>query len=199
MRKLKFDFEGNVVEAGMVKIDRWKLYGSVDVQALGPNGDECRMADLADDGKTLIGKGGAGMGVLSLDGDWISRKDLTPVTPEGVKITPVVSSFSAPVTLEKSTVEECLSHQVRSAYQLRMDHCLLLEALQNGEVFKFNYSYRGGISYDTAFLLANPAGTPFMLVGEPSELEMIGMSEEAVIDEKEDEDEDEDDLDFSMM
>lgn len=204
MRNIKFDFQGEVASAEMVKLDRSKLYGSVDVEAVDPDGNECRTVSLASDGRTLIGKGGAGLGVLSVDGQWVSRKDLAPVTSDGVKITPVESSFAAPVTLNATNLtdaEELLNHRIRSTYQLVNLSPHLLGELQDGDaIFKFDYSYRGGIQYDVAFILANSAGDVFMLVGSPCELEMIGLAEEVVVDEEEiEEEEEDDDLDFGMM
>ena len=38
------------------------------------------MATLADDGRTLIERGGTGIGYLSVDGDWCDKTDLMPVS-----------------------------------------------------------------------------------------------------------------------
>ena len=101
----------------------------------------------------------------------MERGKLTPVDLQGEKIEPVPSSFSAPIELDtKATIEEYLSHLVRTAYQLDLGEAgsALLEELKKGTIYSFKYSYRGGLEYDTAFLLANPDGIPFLLVGTPA-------------------------------
>jgi len=51
------------------------------------------MVTLASDGHSLIGKGGTGLGQIDADGNWIEKKQMTPVDVEGQEITPVKSSL----------------------------------------------------------------------------------------------------------
>lgn len=203
-RALKFNYGGTELTAEMQKVDRSKLYGTVDVETLDEQGRRCTLATLASDGRTLIGKGGTALGILSVDGTWLERGSLTPVDLQGEKIEPVPSSFSATIDLtETATIEEYLSHLIRSAYQLDLGDVGdgLLEEMKKGTIFTFKYSFRGGLEYDQAFLLCNPDGVPFMLVGTPAELKFVGLAQEgALVEEEEESDEGEDDeLDFSMM
>jgi len=203
-RALKFNYRDTELAAEMQKVDRSKLYGKVDVETLDDQGRPCTLATLASDGRTLIGKGGSALGVVSFDGKWLERGKLTPVDLQGEKIEPVPSSFSAPIALEETaTIEEYLSHLVRSAYQLDLGEAgaPLLEALKEGTIFTFKYSYRGGLEYDQAFLLCNPDGVPFMLVGTPADIKFVGLAEETGLSDEDEEEAggDDDDLDFSMM
>ena len=69
------------------------------------------------------------------------------------------------------------------------------------KIFTFPYSYRGGLSADVGFLLANPEGEPFMLLGTPSKLHFVGIAEAAALTEEEPdaEEEGEENVDFGMM
>ena len=57
----------------MTKVDRAKLYGYKELLVLDENGETCEMATLAEDGHTVVGKGGTGMGYLSADGQWCDK------------------------------------------------------------------------------------------------------------------------------
>jgi hypothetical protein len=203
-RSLSFHYEGADLTAEMQKVDRSKLYGTVDVETLDDQGRPCSLATLASDGRTLIGRGGTSLGVVSIDGRWLERSELSPVDAQGERIEPVPSSFSAPIDLSQtSTIEHYLSHLVRSAYQIDLGEAGagLLEALKGGTIFTFPYSFRGGLEYDTAFLLCNPEGVPFLLVGTPAEFQFVGLAQETGLADGEQEEEatGDDDLDFSMM
>src|SRR5215471_11285880 len=96
-RALAFTHRGAEIAFQIEKLDRAKLYGSVDVEAFDTKGQRCDLATLASDGKTLLGKGGTAAGFLSEDGRWLERSALKPVDAFGDAIQPVPSSFSAPV------------------------------------------------------------------------------------------------------
>ncbi len=55
---------------------------------LDEHGDKCEMATLAEDGHTIIGRGGTGIGYLSADGLWCDKSELQPVDLSGVPIQP---------------------------------------------------------------------------------------------------------------
>ena len=77
----------------------------------------------------------------------------------------------------------------------------LLDELKSGTVFKFDYSFRGGLEADAGFLLTDDAGTVFFAVGSPTSVEFVGMQEIAgVVAEDEAAGDDEGDLmDFGMI
>ena len=118
-KPIVFAFEGHDLSFEMNKVDRSKLYGYKELEVVDDNGQPCEMATLADDGRTLVGRGGTGIGYLSADGNWCDKDILQPVDSEGEPITPVKSSFSAPIPLaNKVTVEEYMNHSIRLVYQL---------------------------------------------------------------------------------
>ncbi len=119
-----------------VKIDRSVLYGFKELEVLDEQGGRCELATLADDGKTVVGRGGVTYAYLSPDGAWCDKSGLKPVDLDGREIQPVASSFSAPVALvEKATLEEYLSHNVRSVYLMQSegDPAGLLAELRGGD------------------------------------------------------------------
>jgi hypothetical protein len=126
------------------------------VKVLDEAGDECEIGTLAADGQTLIGKGGTGIGYVTVDGNWCERADLRPVGVDGDTLDPLTSSFKAAIDLvEKITVEEFLDFDVRSVYSLP-DLCdgTLAAEIRGGPIFRFPFSYRGGIEPEPAFLMA---------------------------------------------
>lgn len=184
------------------KVERSDLYGFIEVETLDEQGRKCTLATLADDGRTLIGTSGSALAMLSPDGDWLDRKALRPVDNQGQPMTPVASSYSAPVPLQKTaTIEEYLSHNIRSAYQVSSETDLgpLMAELKKGTIFHFPYSFRGGLEPDAGFLLLAADGTPFVAIGSPTRLEMVGLQQSVGTAEEEPEGEDDESLDFSMM
>ena len=168
----------------MNKVDRAKLYGSKYVEALDESNQKCELATLAGDGCTLIGRGGTGLGWLDADGAWREKSELKPVDNEGNEIEPVKSSFGAPIKLfDTATAEEYLEANIRLVYAMDFKQSetqadveeLLLE-LNRGTIFRFPYSYRGGLEADVAFLLNNEVGEVMMVVGTQTKVEFIGLA-----------------------
>jgi len=184
------------------KVDRSDLYGYVEVETLDEHGRKCALATLADDGKTIIPTSCSALAMLSPDGQWLDKKSLAPTDAHGNKLTPVPSSYSAPVPLLKTaTIDEYLSHNIRSVYQVSSDADLapLLAQLKQGVIFHFPYSFRGGLEPDAGFLLLSHTGTPFLAIGSPTKLEMIGLDQAAPAAADDDETQDDEDIDFGMM
>jgi hypothetical protein len=168
----------------MNKVDRAKLYGSKHIEALDESNQKCELATLAGDGCTLIGRGGTGLGWLDADGSWREKSELKPVDNEGNEIEPVKSSFGAPIKLfDTATTEEYLEANIRLVYAMdfkqsetQADVEELLSELNRGTIFKFPYSYRGGLEADVAFLLNNEADEVMMVVGTQTQIEFIGLA-----------------------
>jgi hypothetical protein len=183
------------------KVDRSKLYGYKEVEVLGEGGALCELATLADDGRTVVGKGGTGLGYLDADGLWSEKSKLKPVDVEGNEIKPVASSFSAPIKLfETVSADHYLSHNIRLVYQMVCDESLetLRTELQRGTIFSFPYSYRGGLEANAGFLLLGEDGNIFLAVGDPTKVEFIGLQQVAVVEEEAGGDET-DLMDFDMI
>jgi len=181
-RTLSFNLSGNQVDFEMHKVDRSRLYGFKELLVLDEDGEACELNTLAEDGKTLIGKGGTGIGYVDADGSWIEKSNLTAVDLEGNEITPVASSFSAPVELgDKVDAEDLLNHNIRLIYRLECEDldAQLSKELSEGAIFKFPYSFRGGLEADAGFLMHNDSGEIFFLVGDPSSVEYVGLQQAA--------------------
>jgi hypothetical protein len=204
-RTLTFVHRGTPLDASPVKLDRGKLYGTVEVEAVDELGRRCELATLASDGKTLLGKGGKAMGFLSPEGRWLDRAALRPVDPEGQPLSSVPSSFDAPIALERTaTVDEYLAHNIKSVYVLESAHPALAELAKEllaGTIYTFPYSFRGGLVADVGFLLAGADESIFLAVGQPTQLHFLGLDQLPVYEDEEAAAAagDDDELDFGML
>jgi hypothetical protein len=183
-KPIKFEFQQEILEFDMHKVDRARLYGFKETEVIDENGNACELMTLSDDGKKLIGKGGTGIGYLTADGNWADKANLRPVGLDGEEIEPVPSSFAAPVLLESEcSIDEYLEHNIRLVY--RLDHGAIPESffsqLKRGTIFKFPYSYRGGLVADVGFLLMNENNHIFFLVGERGTIEFKSLQQTAAV------------------
>lgn len=204
-KPLQFEFDNSEVEFEMIKVDRSKLYGFKELEVLDDDGNPCELTTLADDGRTIVGKGGTGIGYLDADGNWCEKSQLRPVDLEGNEITPVPSSFSAAIELkEEISIDDYLAHNIRLIYQLQplKGADALTTRLKAGAIFRFPYSYRGGLESDAGFLLSNAEDEIFFLVGDPTNLDYKGLQSTPTVEETDTDDasEESDDLmDFDMI
>lgn len=204
-RALKFSFNNNEFECELNKIDRSKLYGSVDVETRDIDGNRCGLATLANDGKTLIPYGGTAFGYINDDGLWIERGELAPVNMSGEKLPVLPSSFDLTIELkEKVSLEVFLDHGARLCYSLGKDANFeesLLKELIAGGIYSFDFLYREGVTADPAFIMATEDGNVWMMVGKQSKIEFVGLDQAAVCfsSDRDDEDEEVDEFDFEML
>lgn len=201
-KPLIFQFGERELAFTLNKVDRSKLYGYKEMQVLDEEGQRCELATLADDGCTVVGRGGTGIGQLSVDGLWCDKKALKPVDQDGKEFKPVPSSFNAPIRLsEKAPISDYLNHNIRLLYHLTSEDDVgaLLAELQRGTVFSFPYSYRGGLAADAGFLLLGEEDKIFLAVGNPTRLEFIGLQQLPVVEEEASQEEEADSLDFDMI
>ena len=184
------------------KVDRAKLYGYKEMDVIDERGGRCELGTIADDGQTVIGKGGTAFAQMSADGLWCEKSALKPVDLQGTPIQPVPSSYAAPIQLfEVASAEDYLSHNIRSIYLLETDEVIdeLKQELRGGKIFSFPYSYRGGLEADAGFLLMSDEGHVFLAVGTPIKVQFIGLQQAALVSEDEDEGEEADLMDFDMI
>ena len=202
-RALKFKYGNSEFECELNKIDRRKLYGSVDVETRDIDGNRCGLATLANDGKTLIPYGGTALGYISSDGEWVERTDLKPVDLSGNELPLLSSSFDITIELKKTaTLEEFLNYSSRLVDLMGTDDEFapkLVEQLAAGVIFQFEFLYREGISADPAFLLGTPDGLIWMMVGKPSAIEYVGLDQAAVCFVGNEDDEEVEEFDFEML
>jgi hypothetical protein len=185
------------------KLDRGKLYGSVEVEALDERGRRCDLATLSSDGQTLIGKGGKAMGFVSPEGRWLERAELRAVDLDGEPIEQVPSSFNQVTPLvEKVSVEVYLAHNIKAVYMVSADEAALAplrEELATGAIYSFPYSFRGGLVTDVGFLLRGQDDDVFLAVGQPTQLHFLGLEQLPLYEDETPEGGDDDDLDFGML
>ena len=203
-KPLVFQWRDRQINFQMAKVDRARLYGFKESEVFDDHGRRCELATLAQDGQTVVGRGGTAFGTLTVDGIWIEKGQLRPVDPAGQTIQPVPSSFATPVPLvEQVSFEDYLDCAVRAVYQMESPDDIgpLLEELKQGTIYRFAYSFRGGLEPDQAFLLANSEGKVFCAIGKPAKVEFLGLAQAAaaVENEETENEEDADAMDFSMM
>ncbi len=208
MPALQLQFNGAAFACDLNKIDRSKLYGYIDTEVLDEQQRPCRLATLASDGRTLMPAGGVALAYVSPNGLWRDKGDLKAVNLEGAPIEPVISTFKAPVTIENlATAEDLLDHNIRMSYLLTPEGdgaafpAELLQELAAGHIFRFPFSYRGGLTADTAFLTQGQDGTVWMLVGKKTNIQLISFEQQAAIttDSDAEEEDESEDMDFGMM
>jgi hypothetical protein len=184
-RPLVLSLDGREFDVQIVKIDREKLYGKVEIEAQDEKGNPAQLLVLAPDGKTLIDKGGTALATVDENGDSISRADLVAVDEEGEKIETVTSSFNQVNVLKRATVENYLSQLVKSVYLLdpteKEDKKYLQDHVSAGLIYNFDFSYRGGTEYDNAYIVGNKTDA-FMVVGKPAELEFVKLNQAVDLD-----------------
>ena len=184
-RPLTLSLDGREFEVQIVKIDRDKLYGKVEIEAFDEKGNPAQLLVLAPDGKTLIDRGGTALATVDENGDSISRYDLVAVDEDGQKIETVPSSFGQLNVLKKASDEDYLSQLVKSVYVIAAvddkDRKYLQDHVSAGLIYNFDFSYRGGVEYDKAFVIGNKSDA-FMVVGKPAELEFVKLSQAVDLD-----------------
>ena len=197
-KELTFILAGAEYGAAPVKLERKKIYGWTDLVATDRDGNVCGKAYLSPDDSLIIPSGGLKQGVVDETGRWVEKGELTPYSEDGAKPLPTyASSFDAPIVLkEKATTEEFLDNDWESVYQLVNAD---LAAAVGNDIYKFDFSYRGGTNHNDAYLMATPAGL-FLFAGDKQEFPLVSLAEETTIDDTEEPVEEEiDELDFSMF
>jgi hypothetical protein len=200
-KPLVFQYGDRELSFELNKIDRAALYGHKELEVLNEDGKVCELATLADDGRTVVGRGGTGLAYLSADRQWCEKAKLKPVDLEGKEITPVGSSFNAPIPLgQQVSVNDYLDHKIRLVYCLTSENDLspLLAELVRGTIYSFPYSFRGGLKADAGFLLASD-GKVFMAVGNRVEMQFLALQQASALTDDDSDDDETDLMDFDMM
>ena len=201
-RPLVLSLDGQEFPVTLVKIDREKLYGKVEIEAFDEKGREASLKVLLADGKTLIDKGGTALATVTEKGDSIDRTDLVPVNTDGEKIEQVPSSFNQTNILKPATVEEYFTQVVKSVYIIgpheEADISDLHDQLSTDRIFTFPFSWRGGVEYDNAYLIG-AGGEAFLVVGKQAEFQFIKLNQAAVLESAEEEEISADDIDFDLL
>jgi hypothetical protein len=196
-KELRFSLSGTEYTSAPVKLERKKIYGWSDLVATDNAGEVCDTAYLSPDDALLIPSGGYKQGVVDDAGRWVEKSELTACDSDGVELPQYPSSFDAVISLDKTvTEEEFLDNDWEAVYQLVNAD---LAAAVGDNIYKFEFSYRGGINHNDGYLINTPGGL-FLFAGDKQEFPLVSLADQTVIDEVEEEVEEEiDDLDFSMF
>ena len=197
-KELTFKLAGTDYAAAPVKLERKKIYGWTDTVATDRNGNVCSSAYLSPDDALIIPSGGLKQATVDESGRWVEKSQLTAYYEDGSEPLPLLpSSFDAPIELgQKATKEEFLDNDWESVYQLVNAD---LAAAVGQDIYRFEFSYRGGTNHNDGYLLNTPGGL-FLFAGDRQEFPLVSLAEETTIDDTEEpEDESLDELDFSMF
>lgn len=191
---------GVTCDVAPVKVERRKIYGYSQVRAVTPEGGVCTNGGINNDGTTLVDLGCTKTGLIKSDGEWMERSELQAYNADGTAAEFHVSTFESGIELNRvATVEELLDLNVAAVYQLGGNDALKLREMIGDEIYRCSFSYRGGYELNEAFVL-KADDSVFIITGQSSVYEPIGISQEGNFDDENDEtSEEEDELDFSMM
>ena len=197
-KELLFKLAGAEFPAVPVKLERKKIYGWTDTVATDKEGGVCQSAYLSPDDSLIIPSGGLKQASVDEKGRWLDKSELKAFSEDGTEELPVLpSSFDAPIELKtKATKEEFLDNDWESVYQLVNPD---LAAAIGNDIYKFEFSYRGGVNHNDAYLMNTPGGL-FLFAGDKQEFQMLSLADETTIDDTEEPVEESiDELDFSMF
>ena len=197
-RKVKFNINDTLLESGIVKVDRSKLYGSSKKVVRDIKGNECVLSNLYN-GDRILPKGSISQVLLDNEGMFVSRSDLVGFNSNNEKVEKVSSIFSIDNQCKKVDLDEFLSVNVKSIYQLAIeegDQEKWNILFANDEIYHFLFNYREDYEGDDAYLISNGKDL-FITVGKKNDFEFLEQSNIVIDDEEEEEIDDE--LDFSMF
>ena len=195
-RKIKFNLEGQILESGITKVDRKKLYGSSKKIVKDNSGNDCVICDLYL-GSKILPRGSISQVLVDSKGHHVSRSNLVGFNLNNEKVEKVDSIFSLENKCLKVDLDEFLSVNVKSIYQLDIDDEQIdnwKKYFTNDEVYFLVFNYRADYEGDDAYIISNGEHF-FITVGKKNEYdyleqENINLEEEEEID---------DELDFSML
>tara|TARA_B100000131_G_C17864957_1_gene511701 strand:+ start:80 stop:682 length:603 start_codon:yes stop_codon:yes gene_type:complete len=198
-RPIKFNLSGISLEAEITKVDRSKLYGTSTRVVYDENGEECSLSDLYQ-GSAILPKGSISQTLLDSKGNYVSRSDLIGFNNLNQKVEKVSSIFSGENNCKKVTIDEFISANVKSIYQLNIENGNLenwKKCFLNDEIYCFIFNYREDYEGDDAYILYNGSNF-FIIVGKQNSYEYLKLNTISIDVEDEDSTQD-DDLDFSMF
>lgn len=197
-RKIKFNLSGVSLQSEIVKVDRSKIYGSVKKVVRDNNNEDCILSDLYQ-GSLILPRGSISQVLIDRNGNSVSRSELVGFNLNNQKVEKVPSIFSVDNLCDKVSIDEFLSVNVKSIYQLKIDEEELeswQSSFNNDEIYHFVFNYREDFEGDDAYIISNGENF-FCVVGKKNEYEFLKLSNIQIEDDEDEEIEDE--LDFSMF
>jgi hypothetical protein len=74
----------------------------------------------------------------------------------------------------------------------------LTDLLSDGRLYRFPFSYRGGVEYDDAFVVGNGKDA-FLVIGKQAEMQFTKLGQAATLEPVEEAEISADDLDFDLL
>ncbi len=193
-------YAGETSSLEPARLDRKKLYGHRRRLPMDPAGSPCTRAALTEDGSLLVRAGMTAQGYLDDEGNWVPNQELVGLDAEGQPLPLVPSTLGAERPLEgpvdASEVLDCAVDTVYALSELELSP-LLRAALDEGQIFRFEFNYRADYSASRAYLVANDEGALFALIGKEAASQWLTLERPA--EAFEDDESDDDDLDFEMF
>lgn len=198
-KQLTFQIGSRGFSLEPLKVDRKKIYGWSETVVTNQNGSLCGAALLNDDGMTIAPSGTTKPGMLSDNGQWVSRDELVAIDGNGLEAKPVASSFDNIIELaDIVSLDDFLSMNIDTVYQLAGEDVEEIAAIIGKDIYGFDFSYRGGYQTSDACILTS-GGDIFMLIGTKNEFPYVSIVEEGVLEEENSDEEMEEEIDFNMF
>ena len=130
--------------------------------------------------------------------NYIDKKDLEAVDEDGKKVKKQDSTLGKEVKISPTDIDEALNLKVNSVYHLepKTFDDKLKKALDEGQLFYFNFNYFSDFKLEDAILLKGDKDY-FALIGRKTTCHWIGETTEDLPEEVEEFEDN--DLDFEMM
>lgn len=201
-RGIVVDLQGLKTRFDIQVVSRAKLYGEKKKQIVDERGEPTTSGWLTIDGSMLIGPGGRSEFYLDDAGDIVERDELAAIDHEGRLLEKLPSTLDVPQALTPVTPETLLDYITTNIYELtpdpnEVDPALMAE-LDQGAIFRTEFSYMPGYGRSPLFVLKNDEGL-FALVCENAPLTALGREVPPTPPEQDDDSEMDDDLDFSLF
>ena len=201
-RLIKFQIEKQSFDAGIIKVDREKVYGWIETVYSDLNNLTCTTATLIDDGQTLLTSGSVASKTVNSLNIEIDKSTLIAKNGSDLSLATLKpSAYDQPVNLIPSSIDELLDLDVTATYELTFDDpsikLSMLQAFTNIQTYRFEFNYRTDYEASDAFILQSEQNI-FILTGTKNDftyLENI-KQEQVVIETEENLDEE---LDFGML
>ncbi|WP_347294024.1 hypothetical protein [uncultured Duncaniella sp.] len=198
-KQLTFKIDNRNFSLDTVKVDRKKIYGWSEMMVTNQCGSICTAALLNDDGMTVAPAGSTKPGIISSEGEWVSRDELVAMDADGNEAILVASSFEREIELGNPiSLDDFLSMNIESVYQLFGEGARELAGVIGDGIYGFEFSYRGGYQTNDACILACGEKV-FILIGTKAIFPFVSIGEQGVLDEENPEIEITEEIDFNMF
>jgi hypothetical protein len=175
-KNLNFILQKTTFSAAITKVDRDKVYGFVQEQALDNQGEACLTANLLDDGQTLVLPGATALKTVIDAYTEVDKKLLKTVYMDGSDAVLVPSSYDAPIVLQDAGINALFNLEVSTVYLLSFDDAAVKASMLNHftqhEVYRFVFNYRADYEGADALVLA-AQNEIFVLTGRMLEFEFL--------------------------